>query len=122
MADMNQLIEYYVALRDRKKEIQTKHKEELEPIDAGLMKLEATMQAKLNELGVEKAGGDAGTVFTKTNVSVNVEDWDSVLDYVKSNEAYDVLERRVSKAAALERGDVPGLRTTQVKTIQVRRK
>lgn len=120
--DMNKLIDFYIQLRDKKKEVQDRHKAELEPYDAGMMKLEAKMQEQLSSLGVDKLGGDAGTVFTKTNVSISVEDWDEVLDYVKSNEAFDLLEKRVSKTAAQERGDVPGLRTTQVKTIQVRRK
>lgn len=122
MTDMNQLIDYYVQLRDRKKELQAKHKEELEPIDAGLMKLEARMQEQMGELGVEKVGGDAGTVYTKVNTNVMVEDWQSVVDYVKDNDAFDLLEKRVAKSAAIERADVPGLRFSNVKTIQVRRK
>lgn len=122
MADMNQLIDYYVQLRDRKKELQMKHKEELEPIDAGLMKLEAKMQEQMSELGVEKIGGEAGTAFTKVNTSVMVEDWESVVDYVKEHDAYDLLEKRVAKSAAIERADVPGLRFSNVKTVQVRRK
>ncbi len=122
MTDTNTLISYYIQLRDRKKEIQAWHKEELEPVDAGLMKLEGMLQERLTEMGVEKMGGDTGTVFTKVNTSVTVEDWDSVVDYVKSNDAFDLLDRRVNKTAAQERGDVPGLRTSQMKTIQVRRK
>jgi len=120
--DTSKLISYYIQLRDRKKEIQAQHREELEPVDAGLMKLEGMLQEKLNEMGVDKMGGDTGTVFTKVNTSISVEDWESVVDYVKSNDAYDLLERRVNKAAVVERGDVPGLRTSQMKTIQVRRK
>ncbi len=120
--NMNKLIDYYIQLRDRKKEIQTQHKAELEPVEAGLMKLEAIMQEHLSKLGVDKVGGDTGTVFTKTNVSIAVEDWDAVVGYVQEHDAYDLLEKRVSKTAAQERGDVPGLRTTQVKTVQVRRK
>jgi len=119
---VDQLIQLYVQLRDKKKEVVDRHKAELEPYDMGLAKLEALMQQKLDESGVEKMGGEHGTVFTKVNSSVTVDDWDSVLDYVRDNEAYDVLEKRVSKQAALERGDVPGLRFSQVKTVNVRRK
>jgi len=122
MTDTNTLISYYIQLRDRKKEMQTRHKEELEPIEGGLMKLEGMMQERLNDMGVEKMGGDTGTVFTKVNTSITVEDWESVLGYIKSNDAFDILDRRVNKTAAQERGDVPGLRTSQIKTIQVRRK
>jgi len=122
MTDTNTLISYYIQLRDRKKEMQTRHKEELEPIEGGLMKLEGMMQERLNDMGVEKMGGDTGTVFTKVNTSITVEDWESVLGYIKNNDAFDILDRRVNKTAAQERGDVPGLRTSQIKTIQVRRK
>jgi len=122
MTDTNTLISYYIQLRDRKKEMQMRHKEELEPIEGGLMKLEGMMQERLNDMGVEKMGGDTGTVFTKVNTSITVEDWESVLGYIKSNDAFDILDRRVNKTAAQERGDVPGLRTSQIKTIQVRRK
>ncbi|SRR6056297_239502 len=122
MTDTNTLISYYIQLRDRKKEMQMRHKEELEPIEGGLMKLEGMMQERLNDMGVEKMGGDTGTVFTKVNTSITVEDWESVLGYIKNNDAFDILDRRVNKTAAQERGDVPGLRTSQIKTIQVRRK
>ena len=118
----DKLIEYYIQLRDRKKDMQARHKQELEPIEGGLMKLEAMLQARLDEMGVDKMGGDTGTVFTKVNTSVTVEDWESVVNYVKSNDAFDLLDRRVNKSAAQERGDVPGLRTSQMKTVQVRRK
>jgi len=122
MIDTNTIISYYIQLRDKKKETQDRHKEELEPINVGLMKLEGIMQDRLNEMGIDKMAGDSGTVFTKTNSSVTVDDWEAVVEYIKDNEAYDVLDRRVNKTAALERGDVPGLRTSQFKTVQVRRK
>lgn len=122
MATMDEMIGLYVQLRDKKSEIQAQHKAELEPIDIGLSKLESRMQDALAEAGVTQMAGAHGTAFTKINTSVSVEDWDAVLAYVAENDATDILERRVSKTAVLERGDVPGLRTSQVKTLNVRRK
>jgi len=120
--DANKLIETYVKLRDKKKEVQDRHKAELEPFDEGLMKIEAKLLQVMTDSGVEKIGGGAGTAFTKVNTSVTVGDWEKIVDYVKENEAYDILERRVAKTAVLERGDVPGLNVNQVKVVQVRRK
>lgn len=118
----NDMIETYVKLRDKKKRMQDEHKKELEPIEEGLMKLEARLMQAMEETGVEKLGGTAGTAFTKVNTSISVADWDSVVSYVKDNDAYDLLERRVAKSAALERGDVPGLTVNQTKVVQIRRK
>lgn len=122
MTSMDEMIGLYVQLRDKKAEVQARHKAEVEPYDMGLTKLEAKMQEALAAAGVTQMAGEHGTVFTKVNTSVTVEDWDAVLKYVADNDATDILERRVSKTAALERGDVPGLRTSQVRVINVRRK
>lgn len=122
MPSMDTMIGLYVQLRDKKKQVQEQHKADLEPIDAGLMKLEARMQEALEEAGVKQMAGEHGTVFVKVNTSYSVEDWDAVWNYVRDNNAVDVLERRVSKTAVQERGDVPGLRSSQVRTLNVRRK
>lgn len=120
--DANKLIETYIALRDKKKQVVEAHQKELEPYDMGLMKLEAKLMGALETAGVEKLGGAAGTAFTKINTSVIVADWEQVVEYVRENDAYDVLERRVAKTAALERGDVPGLAISRTKVVQIRRK
>lgn len=119
---MDKLIGLYVALRDRKKEIQDRHKVELEPIEAGLMTLEAKLTAALDAAGVQKASGEHGTVFFSVTQKVAPEDWGTIMDYVVANKAYDVFERRLAKSAVLERGDVPGVHVTQYRNLNVRRK
>jgi len=118
----DKLIETYVRLRDKKAELVAKHKAELEPFDAGMMKLEARLIELLDTAGADKVSGPHGTAFTKVNTSVSVSDWDAVVGYVREHEAFDLLERRVAKSAAMERGDVPGLSVSQVRVVQVRRK
>lgn len=118
----DRLIETYVRLRDKKAELAAKHKAELEPVEAGMMKLESMLLALLDETGADKVSGPHGTAFTKVNTSVTVADWDAVVGYVQEHGAYDLLERRVAKTAAMERGDVPGLNVSQIKVVQIRRK
>lgn len=120
--DTNKLIETYVKLRDKKKELQDKLKADLEPIEEGLMKIESRVLQVMQETGVDKLAGSAGTAFSKINTSVTVADWDKVVEYVRDNDAFDLLEKRVSKTAAQERGDVPGLAVSQTKVVQFRRK
>lgn len=118
---MDKYIELYIALREKKAEVRQRHKEELEPIEAGLMKLESLMAQALESAGISKAGSKAGTAFFKENTSVSVDDWSAVVQYVQDNDAFDILERRVAKSAVLERGDVPGILKVTSKVVQVRK-
>jgi hypothetical protein len=38
-------------------------------------------------------------VFLTTTDYANVEDWNKTLDFIRDNDAYDMLEKRVSKIA-----------------------
>lgn len=120
--DANKLIDTYVKLRDKKKSMQDDFKAQLEPVEEGLMKVESKLMQMMQDVGVDKLAGAAGTAFVKVNVSMTVADWDEVIGYVKENDAYDLLEKRVSKTAAQERGDVPGLAISQTRVVQIRRK
>ena len=64
-----------------------------------MAKLEAWIKTKADAEGVTSFKTAHGTAFVTTNDYANVADWDAVLAFVKENEAYDMLEKRVSKNA-----------------------
>ena len=41
----------------------------------------------------------SGTAFITTTDFANVADWDATLSFIQDNEAWDMLEKRVSKTA-----------------------
>ena len=49
--------------------------------------------------GLTSFKSDYGTAFLTTTDYANVGDWDAVLDFIRDNDAYDMLEKRVSKIA-----------------------
>ena len=63
------------------------------------MKLEAWLKAEMDANGETSKKTASGTAFITTTDFANVADWDAVLSYIKDNEAWDMLERRVSKRA-----------------------
>lgn len=96
---VDQVIAAYVKLRAVKGAKEAALKEEVAVINEKLQKLENWLRAKADEQGVTSFKTNHGTAFITTVDYANVADWDAVLNFVKDNNAYDMLERRVSKTA-----------------------
>jgi hypothetical protein len=99
MSNVDDVIAAYVKLRTKKGAIETAAKEEVAGINEKLQRLENWLRVKADELGVTSFKTGHGTAFITTVDFANVADWDAVLKFVKDNNAYDMLERRVNKTA-----------------------
>ena len=96
---VDQVIETYMKLRKKKEAIEGEAKSQVKGIKENMTKLEAWIKEKADAEGVTSFKTNHGTAFLTTNDYARVADWDAVLGFVQDNEAYDLLERRVSKAA-----------------------
>ena len=96
---VDQVIETYMKLRKKKEAIEGETKSQVKGIKENMTKLEAWIKEKADAEGVTSFKTNHGTAFLTTNDYARVADWDAVLGFVQDNEAYDLLERRVSKAA-----------------------
>jgi hypothetical protein len=93
------VIKKYMKLREKKALVEATIKEELDKIKADMTKLEAFLKAKLDADGLTSFKTEYGTAFLTTTDFANVEDWDAVLRFIREEEAFDMLEKRVSKTA-----------------------
>jgi len=93
------VIKKYMKLRSEKEAAEAEIKERVDSIKAAMAKLEAWLKAKLDADGLTSFKTEYGTAFLTTNDFANVEDWDAVLRFIREEEAYDMLEKRISKAA-----------------------
>ena len=93
------VIKKYMKLREKKALVEATIKEELDAIKANMTKLEAFLKAKLDADGLTSFKTEYGTAFLTTTDFANVEDWDAVLRFIREEEAFDMLEKRVSKTA-----------------------
>lgn len=111
MATMDQVIAAYLKLRQHKDEVSKRHKEELAPVNDQLNKLMAWTHGQLNSQGQKNARVDSGTAFLQTDTSVTVQDWDTVIAFIKEHGLFELLERRVSKGVVQEyiesTGEIP---------------
>jgi hypothetical protein len=93
------VIKKYMKLRSEKEAVEAEIKERVDTIKAAMTKLEAWLKAKLDADGLTSFKTDHGTAFLTTTDFANVEDWDAVLRFIREQEAFDMLEKRISKAA-----------------------
>jgi len=123
---MQEIIEKYIELRDKKTELSAAYKKKVAGLDSALDQLEAVLLEKLNEIGMDSAKGSTGTVYKSKRTSATVADWDYVLDHIQKNELWNMLEKRVSKQAVEqyveEHGDLPpGINWREELVVNIRR-
>lgn len=97
--NVDDVISTYLKLRTHMEVIDSEAEQKKNDIKVKLMKLEAWIKEQADLQGVTSFKTKHGTAFLTTTDFANVADWDSVLDFIKNNEAYDMLEKRVSKTA-----------------------
>jgi hypothetical protein len=97
--NIGDVIRTYMKLRDQKAAIEGRVKTDLTTIKGKMDKLEAYLKAQMDAQGLTSFKSDFGTAFLTTTDYANVEDWDKTLTFIRDNEAFDMLEKRVSKIA-----------------------
>jgi len=97
--NVGDVIRTYMKLRDQKAAIEAETKERVADLKAKMEKLEAYLKAQMDAQGLTSFKSDYGTAFLTTTDYANVADWDAVISFIRDNEAYDMLEKRVSKIA-----------------------
>jgi len=99
MAKVEEVIGAYMKLRNQKEVIEAAAKAEVKVFKEKMYKLEAWLKQKADEDGVTSFKTDSGTAFLTTTDFAAVADWDAVLTFIRDNDAYDMLEKRISKMA-----------------------
>ncbi len=124
--DAGDYIAKYVDVRDKVKEIKDRHKTELKPYNDALVMIENVLLGALNDQKLEsfKAGG--GTAYKTTRTSVKVLDFELALDYIRDNDLWHFLEKRLAKTAVTEfveshKSNFPGTDIINELTVQIRR-
>ena len=96
---VDKVISTYINFRNQKEAIESESKAKVKEIKEQMAKLEAWLKEKADQDGVDSFKTANGTAFLTTTDFAQVADWDAVLSFIKDNEAFDLLEKRVSKTA-----------------------
>lgn len=89
----------YIKIREKKSRIEKEAEEAVALLKKDMSTLESWIKTQADAMGVTSFKTDSGTAFLTTTDFASVADWDAVLEFIKTNDAYDMLEKRVSKTA-----------------------
>lgn len=125
--DVEKRVGQFVKLRDKKAEIEDRHKEELKPINAALEALKAELARGLDALNVGSAKTACGTVSFSSKASAALADKSAFWTYVVTTGQFDLIDYKANVTAVKEhiennQGQAPpGVNFTTFRDIGVRR-
>ena len=122
----NELVEAYIKYRDVKAQHKADYDAKTQKLDLVLEKIEQKLMAYMNETGLESIRTGAGTAYKSVKTTASVADRDIFLDFVRDQDAWELLETRASKKAVEDYRAAndelpPGINWSAVATINVRR-
>ena len=123
---IDDIVARYIDLRDTKAKLAADVKIKTEQIDTQLKVIEGWLHNKLHELGADSFKTEHGTAFLQTTDFCGVQDWNLTLQYIRENEAWNLLNKAVNKTAVKEyiaenQVPPPGVNYGQKEEVMVRR-
>lgn len=107
-------------IRRERAELENRDKELREEFDATKL----VLMARADEQGATRIATSDGTAILTEEIVPNIADWDEFYGYIKENDAFHLLQRRVSAGAYREiinnGGEVPGLTPFKKRDVNLR--
>jgi hypothetical protein len=111
MAAIDKAVEKFIQLRDAKKIIADRHKEEMRPYNEAMTKIETAVQKILIQQGATNMKCPGGTAYLSTTTRPQIQDWKIVREFLLDNDLIDMMVQKLSPTAVEEfvdsQGDLP---------------
>lgn len=123
---IDDVIKAYLTLRIQKEEIERAAKEQVLGIKARMERMEGYLLQRMEEDGVSSFKTPFGTAFAVEATFASVADWMQTLEYIKEQDAFHLLEKRVNKSAVatwMDEGNPlpPGVNWTVKRDVNIRK-
>ncbi len=92
---VNQLATIYLKIRDERDKIKTAYEEEDKKLAEQMAVVEAEMLEVFKDTESTSIKTPAGTVMRRVATRYWTNDWDSMYNFIRDNDAYGLLERRI---------------------------
>jgi hypothetical protein len=125
--DLNQLVDNYVSLRERKRAIEAAHKEQLKPYNKLLDEIGGKLLAYMQEQNVDSVSGPGGTVHQITKRSAVIRDSQAFREFIIETGDFELLDLKANAPAVFdyikehEGVSPPGVHASTFTTVGVRR-
>ena len=90
-----ELAKIYIKIRDAKEEEYRRYQDKVAEYQAQLDTISAELLDICKELNATSIRTGQGTVIRKVSTRYNTNDWDSMYEFIKQNNAFGLLEKRL---------------------------
>lgn len=123
---ISELVEKYVALRDKKAEYKGEYEAKVAKVDQVLNKIECKLLEVFEQTGMDSVKTEFGTAYKSVRSSASVADRDTFMEYVKEHDEWQLVEVRAAKLAVEQFKDVnndlpPGVNWREERVVNFRR-
>ncbi len=92
---VNQLASIYLKIRDEREKIKTAYEEEDKKLAEQMAVVEAEMLEVFRDTESTSIKTPTGTVMRRVATRYWTNDWDTMYNFIRDNDAYGLLERRI---------------------------
>lgn len=93
--DVDKLVKAHLAIRNKRKELSATFDKEDKDLKEKQELLENQMLKLMAAQNVDNMKTSAGTMYRQEQVKPAASDWDAFYKWIKDNDAFDALERRI---------------------------
>lgn len=126
--NFDKVIRAYIALRDARAALAKDYDAQDSALKAKQKLLEGVLlKHMLDNPGLEGVRTDSGMAYMREDVKVSASDWDVLYDWIREHNAFDALEKRVTRKfvqdymAEHDGSTPPGVTVYRENTVTIRR-
>ncbi len=104
MTDLDALSQRLIQIRDERRLLKEQDKE----LSKEFEEISEQVLAAMNEMGTDSTRTAHASMSASTQIVANVKDWDSLYQFIRDNDAFFLLQKRVSNTAWREQRELTG--------------
>jgi hypothetical protein len=95
---LDNIVKTYLAIRDERDKLAREHEAKDKELANDLAELEQVLLNSCNEISADSIKTEVGTIIKSTRESFVCGDWDNFKQFVKDNDAIELLQQRIHQS------------------------
>jgi hypothetical protein len=95
---LDNIVKTYLAIRDERDKLAREHEAKDKELANDLAELEQVLLNSCNEISADSIKTEVGTIIKNTRESFVCGDWDNFKQFVKDNDAIELLQQRIHQS------------------------
>lgn len=95
---LDNIVKTYLAIRDERDKLAREHEAKDKELANDLAELEQVLLNSCNEISADSIKTEVGTIIKSTRESFVCGDWDNFKQFIKDNDAIELLQQRIHQS------------------------